>query len=160
MARPVSCLFLEQGSLLCVMPNSWGSQGMLSSGVGISCSGGFFCSRAAGRHLQSSYSSCSRLLYLLPSCFLTPNRPCTLCWYGAVTQMETALASIKPRGLPWIVPLSGSVVMQCGCEGSSTMQDVRAFRTLQGHVQFPFSYCSVHAIGSKWLVEKWFKIPV
>lgn len=101
MARPVSCLFLEQGSLLCVTPHNWGSQGMLSSGVGISSSGGFFCSRAVGRHLQSSYSSCSRLLYLLPSCFLTPNRPCTLCWYGAVAQMETALASIKPRGLPW-----------------------------------------------------------
>lgn len=139
MARPVSCLFLEQGPLLSVMPHSWGSQGMLSSGVGISYSDGFFCSRAVGRHLQSSSSSCSRLLYLLPSSFLTPNRPCTMCWYGAVTQMETALASFKPRGLPWVVSLSGSVVMQCRCEASSTMQGVRAFHTLQGHVQFPCS---------------------
>lgn len=57
MARHVPCLFLEQGSLLSV------HQGVMSSAAAISYSSGPFCSKAVGGHLQSSYSSCSRLLY-------------------------------------------------------------------------------------------------
>ena len=148
---------------LSIMPHTWCSQGMLSHGVGISYSDGFLCSRTVGRHSESSYNSSSGSLHLPPSSLLTPNSSGLVTCPGtglSHTWRQKGLASFKQRGLHM------NRVTEHFCRNSVSMwwlfHHARslAFYILCGYVEFPLSYCLVHTIGSKWLIEKRFKIHV
>lgn len=96
-ARPGSCLFPGQGSLLspeCPTPGAAKS----SCSAGVSCSDGFLCSRIVGRNSESGYSSCSGSPRLLLSSLLPPNSSGLVTCRGAGlsrTWGQQGLASFK-----------------------------------------------------------------
>lgn len=75
------------------------------------------------------------VLQLLPPSLLT------------VTHMDSALASSKPRGLPWLVALSASVGMQCpGVQGPFHHPGCQSFSCSEWASGAPLELFLVHTI--------------